>query len=266
MIVQKIPPNSKTSRMGVNEKGEIVIKNYEGKTETVPELDSAIRQQALHIPMSYLDTLVIFENSFSIEHPGKVSIMTNIIKGVTDLTSILGNIEGLKQLKSNIKTLERDFIKIRTILPEEIQKDFDIVFWVQKRALELMEEEERCEKIINYSFEVFAQTYKCLLESSQNLVEWPKIFKALSALNTVKANPFKKRVQDRTIKILSGRGKDKRRLYELVKKGDVKLAKHRVWQAFLMLLPIYSSIFMIELNGTKFIIEKGSIKIAQNSR
>jgi len=32
------------------------------------------------------------------------------------------------------------------------------------------------------------------------------------------------------------------------------------------LLPIYSSIFMIELNGTKFIIEKGSIKIAQNSR
>jgi len=126
-----------------------------------------------------------------------------------------------------------------------------------------MKEKERCERIINSSVEIFALTYKYLSESHSELIYWPNIFKTLSALNTIKVNPYKERTKDRTVQILKGKGRNGKRVFDLANAGEVKLAKRRVWKTFLKLLPIYSSVMELDINGTTFLIEKGSIKIQQ---
>lgn len=261
MIVQKIPPNRSQSKMGVNEKGKIVIQNYEGKIKVVSDIDKAIRQQAIYIPLNYRDALVTFINSFSIRHTGQITTMNDIMGNIDNLKATLEDLGKKEQLQDNIKKLQNDFQDIKEILPDMIKKQLNIVFTVQQRALLLIEEKERCEKIIDSAIEIFAQTYKHLTESYPEMIRWTDVFKALKALDTVKVNPFKERVQNRTIQILKGKGKDKQSLFKVLRKGDVKLAKKRLWQALLKILPIYSSRCAIEINGTMFILEKGSIKI-----
>jgi len=249
--------------MGVNEKGQILISNYEGRTEKVPDIDKAIRQQVLYIPMSYRNAIATFADSLSVQHIGKTNELADVIIRIDELSSILKGLGDKTVLENNIQSLQKDFEQLKTILPEIIQKQLKIVFWVQKRGLALIEEKERCENIINKSVETLALVYKYLSENNLKLIYWPDVFKALSALNTIKVNPYKERTKDRTVQILKGKGRNGKRVFDLVNAGEVKLAKRRVWKTFLKLLPIYSSVMELDINGTTFLIEKGSIKIQQ---
>jgi len=267
MIVQKIPPNSKKSKMGVNENGKIIIPRHKGKPEIVAGIEEALRQQGIHIPSSYMDTIIDFGNSLSIERAGEVNKLYALVMDIENIKKSLETID-TKEIQDTKQKLITDFKEVQKIIPERIKRDIDIILAVQTRTAILLEEKNRCEKIVNLAVKRFGEAYKYFVEFDNNKkakISWSDIIQSLKSLKTVKVNPFRERTWDRRIKILRGEGKEKKNIYDIYKEGDIKLCKKRIWEAIAALIPVYTSKCEIHLKvkniETTIILEKGSVKV-----
>jgi hypothetical protein len=253
-FVQSIPYGRPLSRakIKVNDKGEIVIYGKE-KVSHVQDLNSAIRQQLFHIPQNYKD--VVLSLSDSIKHKGEIIHLEEIIEEIDSLMGKIYYFRNTEVIKAKINQFEQELKDAKNILTEKQKRDITIITKVAYRANKLLEERERCEKIITTSLLNLILVFSFLDNGKIEQIKWNDFFDSVKKFRTIYVNPYRIRTQSREVRFLQYD------FYSLIKNDDIEKAKKKLWQAIEKIVPIYPGELQIQINGEIIIIQDGKITI-----
>lgn len=251
-FVQTIPygqPLSK-AKIKVNDKGEIIIEGKE-KTWYVKDLNAAIRQQLFHV-LSHYEDLTILLKPIEMQHSGQISQMENTVQKIESLLKSMGTIQSITVLKDKVTEFEKNLKDIEVLLTEKEKRDVSIIRKVLIRANKLLQERERCEKIITTTLLDLILVFSFLDTNKIEEIKWNQFFESIKKLKTVHVNPYRTRTQSPEVRFLQYE------LYSLTK-NDIEKAKIKLWKAIEKIIPIYPEQLYIEIDGKNFSIKDGKI-------
>ena len=250
-FVQAIPygrPLPKV-KIKVNDKGEIIIYGKD-KTWHVQDLNAAIRQQLFHVLFHYEDAILL--KPIEMKYSGQISQMENTVQKIESLLKSMGTIQSIKVLKDKVTEFEKNLKDIEALLTEKEKRDVSIVKKVLIRAEKLLQERERCEKLITATLGHWIIVYSFLDTNKIKEVKWNQFFDSVRKIRTIYTNPYRARTQSSEVKYLQYK------LYLLVK-NDIEKAKKRLWRTIEKIVPIYPGELKIQINGEIMIIQDGKI-------
>jgi len=252
-FVQTIPYGRPLSRakIKVNDKGEIIIYGKE-KVSHVQDINSVIRQQLFHILINYEGTVLSLPDS--IRHKGEIIHLKEVTEEINSLIGRIYYFRNTKVIKAKINQFEQELKDVKNILTEKQKKDITIVAKVAYRADKLLEERERCEKIITTTLLNWILVFSFLDNGKIEQIKWNDFFDSVKKFRTIHANPYRIRTQSREVRFLQYD------FYSLVK-NDIDKAKKKLWQAIEKLVPIYPSRLEIKINDKTITIQDGKILI-----
>lgn len=250
-FVQSIPYGRSfhTVKIKVNDKGEVVIYGKE-RIWHVQDLNAAIRQQLFHVLFHYEDAMLL--KPIKIKHSGQISQMENTVQKIESLLKSMETIQNIKVLKDKVTEFENNLKNIEGILTEKEKRDISIVKKVLIRAEKLLQERERCEKIITTTLLNWILVFSFLDTNKIEEIKWNQFFESIKKLKTVHINPYRIRAQSPEVRFLQYE------LYSLTK-NDIEKAKIKLWKAIEKIIPIYPGQLDIEIDGKKLTIKDGKI-------
>ncbi|NMB92143.1 MAG: hypothetical protein GYA31_00765 [Parcubacteria group bacterium] len=249
-FVQAIPygRSLRTVKMKVDTKGEVVIIGKE-KTWRVKDIDAAIRQQLFHVIFHYEDFIMF--SPIKNQYPGKISKLRNTLDKINSMIKTTGDIK-IVSLASQFDKLKEQLNSVAASITAQEVKSKEIVAGVLWRAQKLIEEKQRCVRLIMYCFETLCSLYNTLESKDTKKIKWNVVFDSLKKIQTVHVNPYRERTRSREIKFLQYN------LFPLVE-TNLDTAKTKIQQAIFKLIPIYPLDIEFKLGDKTYRIKNGQI-------